>query len=68
MIKYDRLSCNKNYSNKIEEELKKRFKNTFNIYINDISKIILLLRKGIYPYGYMDDLEKFNETNLPKRG
>ena len=68
MIKYDRLSYNKNYSNKIEEELKKRFKNTFNIYINDISKIILLLRKGIYPYGYMDDLEKFNETNLPKRG
>ena len=28
-IKYKCLSCNKNYSMKIDEELKKRFKNTF---------------------------------------
>ena len=24
----------------------------------------MLLRKGVYPYEYMDDLEKFNETTL----
>ena len=28
-VKYKCLSCNKDYSNKIDEELKKRFKNTF---------------------------------------
>ena len=27
-------------------------------------KFDLLLRKGIYPYDYMDNLEKFNETSL----
>ena len=26
---------------------------------------ILLLRKGVYPYEYMDSLEKFSETSLP---
>ena len=49
-IKYKCLSGNKNYSNKIDEELKKRFKNTFNFSNNDINKFILLLRKGVYPY------------------
>ena len=61
-IKNKCLSCNKNYSNKIDEEFKKRFKNTFNFSNNGINKFILLLRKGIYPYGYMDDWGKLNET------
>ena len=26
---------------------------------------ILLLQKGVYPYEYMDDCKKFNETSLP---
>ena len=33
----------------------------------DKNKSILLLRKGIYPYEYMDDWEKFNETSLPEK-
>ena len=49
-IKYKCLSCNKDHSTKIDEELKKRFKNTFNFSNNDINKSILLLRKGVYPY------------------
>ena len=40
-------------------------KNTFKFSINDINKLILLLQKGVYPYEYMDDWEKFNETTLP---
>ena len=28
---------------------------------------MLLLRKGFYPYGYMDDWEKFNEAVLPEK-
>ena len=27
----------------------------------------MLLRKGIYPYEYMDDWEKLNETTLPEK-
>ena len=26
-----------------------------------------MLRKGVYPYEYMDDWEKFNETTLPEK-
>ena len=25
------------------------------------------MRKGVYPYGYMDDWKKFNETSLPEK-
>ena len=25
------------------------------------------MQKGVYPYGYTNDLEKFNETSLPKK-
>ena len=34
---------------------------------NDINKFILLLRKGVYPYEYMDDCKKFNQTTLPEK-
>ena len=27
----------------------------------------MLLKKGVYPYEYMDDSEKFNETKLPEK-
>ena len=67
MIKCKCLSCNKNYSNKFDEKLKKQFQNTFTFSDNDINKFILLLRKGVYPYEYMDDWEKFNQTTLPEK-
>ena len=28
---------------------------------------ILLLQKGVYPYEYMDDYKKFNETLLSEK-
>ena len=45
LIKYKCLACNKDYSNKIDEELKKQFKNTSNFSNNDINKFISLLKK-----------------------
>ena len=50
LIKYKCLSCNKDYSNKIDEELKKGFKNTFKFSNNAVNKLILTLRKSVYPY------------------
>ena len=47
LIKYKCLSCNKDYSDKLDQKLKKRFKNTFKLSNNDANKFILLLRKGI---------------------
>ena len=47
LIKCKCLSCNKNYSSKIDKKLKKRFKNTFKFSNSDIHKFILLLRKGV---------------------
>ena len=61
------LSCNEDYWNKIDGALKKKFKNKFNFSNNDINSFILLLRKGVYPYEYMDDWEKFNESTLPEK-
>ena len=54
-IKYKYLSCKKEYSNKIDEELKKRLKNTFEFSNNDINKFTLFVRKGVYPCEYMDE-------------
>ena len=44
--------------------LKKLFKNTLKFSNNYINKLILLLRKVVYPYEYMDEWEKFNEKSL----
>ena len=44
--------------------LKEKFPNTYRLCNNDINKFILLLRKGVYPYEYMDSWETFDETEL----
>ena len=48
-IKYNCLTCKKDYWNKIDKEFKKRFKTTFKFSNNDTNKFILLLRKSVYP-------------------
>ena len=34
---------------------------------NDINKFVLLLRKGVYSYEYIDSWERFHETTLPNK-
>ena len=58
----------KNYQLKLDEKLKERFFNTNKFFNNDNSRIILLLQKHVYPYEYMDDWEKFDETLLREKG
>ena len=61
------FSCKKNYEEDFNKELIKRFANTYNFCDNDLNKFILLLRKGVYPYEYMDNWERFDETSLPDK-
>ena len=38
-----------------------------NFVIKNLNKFILLLKKGVYPYEYMDNWQRFNETLLPDK-
>ena len=67
LIEYKYLCCNRNYQQKLDEKLKKQVFNTYKFFNHDSNKFILLLRKGVYPYEYMDDWGKFNETSLPEK-
>ena len=60
-------NCKERYKKKINKELIKRFASTYSFCNNDLNKFILLLRKGVYPYEYMDNWERFNETSLPSK-
>ena len=61
------MCCNKNYQQRFDEKLKERFFNTHKFSNHDNNNFILLLRKEVYPYEYMDDCEKSNETSLPEK-
>ena len=47
--------------------MKEIFFNTYKFSNHVSNKFISLLLKGVYPYEYMDDWEKFNETSLPEK-
>ena len=57
----------KNYQYKFDEKLKERFFNAHKFSNYDNTKFILLLQRDVYPYEYMNDWEKFNETSLPEK-
>ena len=48
-------------------DLIKMFPNTYQFINKDLNKFILLLRKGVYPYDYMDSWKRLNETSLPDK-
>ena len=57
----------KNYEKEINKELIKRFASTYKFCNNDLNKFVMLLRKGVYSYEYMDGWDKFNETLKPSK-
>ena len=61
------INCKKNYEKEINKELIERFASTYKFCNNDLNKFVMLLRKGVYPYEYMDGWDKFNETLIPSK-
>ena len=61
------FECKKNYRKDFNKELIKRFANIYELCNEDINKFVSLLRKGVYPYEYMDSWERFDETSLPDK-
>ena len=53
------FECKRNYMKDFNKELIKRFANTHEFCNGGINKFILLLRKGVCPYEYMDSWESF---------
>ena len=64
---YRCFSCKKNYEKDFNKELIERFANIYEFCNEDLNKYILLLRKCVYPYEYMDNWERFDETSLPDK-
>ena len=61
------FNCEQYYKKKFNKDIIKRFASTYEFCNKALNKFILLLRKGIYPYEYMDSWERFNETSLPSK-
>ena len=64
---YKCIGCKKNYKLHFDGNLINRFANTYKFYNKNINKFIFLLRKGIYPYEYMDSRKRFDEKSIPKK-
>ena len=65
-LKYKCKECN-DTSAKSVDDLIKKFPRTYKFCNGNLNKFVLLLRKGVYPYEYMDSWERFNEISLPPK-
>ena len=61
------FSCKKNYEKGFNKDLIQGFANIYEFHNRDLNKFILLLRKGVYPYEYIDSWKRFDETSLPDK-
>ena len=56
-----------NESYKSINGLIEKFPNVYQFCDGDINKFVLLLRKGVFPYEYMNSWERFAETSFPDK-
>ena len=60
---YKCKECRKRCSKPINEAIE-NFSITYQICNDALNKFVLMLRKVVYPYEYMDSWEKFDETSI----
>ena len=65
ILTFECIDCGKEYKKGLNKKLIERFLNVYEFCDYDINKFMVLLRKGVYPYEYMDEWDKFNEKKLP---
>ena len=66
-LNYRCKECN-GTSNKSANDLIEKFPRMYKFCNDDLDNFFMLLKKGVYPYEYLDSWEKFNETSLsPKK-
>ena len=58
--------CKEEWKRPINELIKK-FPSVYQFCNGNLNKFVLLLRKGVYPYEYMDSWEKSDKTTLPPK-
>ena len=62
-----RTTCKtcKSKQDQLLNTLIENFSSTYKLCNKNTEKFILLLKKGIYPYEYMDSMDIFDETSIP---
>ena len=65
-LNYKCKECKKSYT-KLANESIRNFTTLYKFCNGDINKFFLLLRKGIYPYEYIDSWERFDENTIPPK-
>ena len=65
-LNYRCKECNETSTKSINELIEK-FSRMYKFRNGDLNKFVLLLRKSVYPYEYIDSWEKFYETSLPPK-
>ena len=65
-LNYRCQECN-GTSAKSVNDLIEKFPRMHKFCNGDLNKFVLLLRKGVYPYEYIDSWERFNENSLPPK-
>ena len=66
ILHYRCKKCKKRCT-KSKDGLIKNFLRIYKFCKGDLNKFVLLLRKGVYPYEYMDSEEIFDDTSLPDK-
>ena len=65
-LNYKRKECKKSNTKSTNESIK-NFPALHKFCNGDLNKFFLLLRKGVYPYEYIDSCKKFNENTIPPK-
>ena len=67
LLIFNCLKCSKSHKRCFNKGLVNKSANIYKFSKRNINKFILLIRKGVYPYEYIDSWERFDEKLLPKK-